>query len=137
MKKIPTLIEKYSAVISYLFFGVLTTAVNYLVYFPCCNWLHLSPVLSNILAWAVSVIFAYLTNKPFVFHNHDWSHQTIIPEFSKFVSGRFFSGALETGLIFVSVELLAQNENITKLLTSVLVVIANYLISKLLVFRQK
>ena len=136
MGRIKALLRKYQDVISYLFFGVLTTAVNYVVYLPCLNLLGLSAAVSNVIAWVVAVAFAYLTNKPFVFKSHDWSLQTVIPELTKFVGCRVGSGLMETAIIFVTVDLLAWNGNIMKLMTSVLVVILNYIGSKLLVFRK-
>lgn len=137
MKKIRALIEKYYDILSYLFFGVLTTAVNYLVYLPCYNLWGFSASVSNVIAWVAAVAFAYLTNKPFVFRSHDWSAKTVLPELSKFVGCRLGSGVLETGIIFVAVDCLGWNGNVMKLITSVLVVIVNYLASKLLVFRNK
>ena len=136
MDKIRVLLAKYWDILAYLFFGVLTTAVNYLVYLPCFNLLHLSASLSNIIAWVVAVAFAYLTNKPWVFKSHDWSRQTVIPELTKFVGCRIGSGALETGIIFLTVDLLGFNGNVMKLVTSVLVVVLNYIGSKLLVFKK-
>jgi len=137
VKKIRALIEKYYDILAYLFFGVLTTAVNYLIYLPCYNLWGLSASVSNVIAWVGAVAFAYLTNKPFVFKSHDWSAETVIPELTKFVGCRVGSGVMETAIIFVTVDLLAWNGNVMKLLTSVLVVIVNYLASKLLVFRSK
>ena len=131
------LILKYWDILSYLFFGGLTTAVNYIVYLPCYNWLHLSASVSNMIAWVVAVAFAYVTNKPFVFKSHDWSGKTVWPELTKFVGCRVGSGALETAIIFVTVDVLAWDGNWMKLITSVLVVILNYFASKLLVFRKK
>lgn len=136
MKQIRALIEKYYDILVYLVFGVLTTVVNYFVYLPCYNRLGLSASISNLIAWVVAVAFAYLTNKPFVFRSHDWSSKTVIPELTKFVGSRIASGALETAIIFVTVDLLLWNGNIMKLITSVLVVIMNYVASKLLVFRK-
>ena len=136
MKKIRSLIEKHYDILAYLFFGVLTTVVNYVVYLPCFNLLGLSAALSNVIAWVVAVAFAYLTNKPFVFKSHDWSAKTIIPEFGKFVGSRCVSGALETAMIFVTVDLLRWDGNLMKVITSVLVVILNYIASKLLVFKK-
>lgn len=136
MQKIRALIEKHYDIISYLFFGVLTTVVNYIVYLPCYNLLHLSAAVSNVIAWIFAVAFAYLTNKPFVFKSHDWSAKTVIPELTKFVGCRIGSGLLETGFIFVTVDMLLWNGNVMKLVTSVLVVILNYIGSKLLVFRK-
>ena len=136
-QKIRKLMERYYDVLAYLFFGVLTTAVNYVVYLPCYNWLKWPAAMCNVLAWAVSVVFAFLTNKPFVFRSHDWSAGVVWPEFTKFVGCRLGSGALETGILFVTVDWLALNGNVMKLITSVLVVILNYVASKLLVFRKK
>ncbi|MBQ9762622.1 MAG: GtrA family protein [Oscillospiraceae bacterium] len=134
MKK---LIEKYWDILSYLFFGVLTTVVNYLVYLPCYNWLHWSAAVSNAVAWVFAVAFAYLTNKPLVFKSHDWSLKTVIPELGKFVACRVGSGVLETVILLVTVDLLHWDGNVMKLATSVLVVFLNYIGSKLLVFTKK
>ena len=137
MKKIRALIEKYYDILSYLFFGVLTTVVNYLIYLPCYNLWGLSASASNVIAWVVAVAFAYLTNKPFVFRSHDWSAKTVIPELTKFVGCRLGSGALETVIIFVTVDCLHWDGNVMKLFTSVLVIVVNYLASQLVVFRKK
>lgn len=136
-QKIRTLLDKYYDVITYLVFGVLTTLVNYIVYLPCYNYLGISASYSNMIAWVVAVAFAYVTNKPFVFRSHDWSAKTVIPELIKFVGTRLGSGALETAIIFLAVDLAGMNGNIWKLVTSVLVVILNYIGSKLLVFRKQ
>lgn len=133
---IKKLIAKYADMICYLVFGVLTTVVNYLVYLPCYNGLGLSAAVSNGIAWAAAVIFAYLTNKPFVFKSLDWSLKTVVPEFSRFVGCRIASGAAETAILFLSVDCLGWNGNVWKLATSILVVIVNYAASKLLVFRK-
>jgi putative flippase GtrA len=137
LQKIRPLIEKYWDILSYLFFGVLTTAVNYVVYLPCYNLLHLSAAVSNAIAWVAAVAFAYLTNKPFVFKSYDWSLKTVLPELAKFVGCRVGSGALETAILFLCVDLLQWNGNVWKLVTSVLVVIINYVASKLLVFTKR
>ena len=136
MDKIIDLVKKHWDIVSYLFFGVLTTVVNYIVYLPCYNLLSFSAAISNMIAWIAAVAFAYLTNKPFVFRSHDWSAKTVIPELTKFVGARIASGVLETGIIFLTVDLLRWNGNVMKLVTSVLVVIINYVASKLLVFRN-
>ena len=136
MEKIKSLIMKYHDQLSYLFFGGLTTVFNYLVYWPCYNWLHFSAGLSNVIAWGFAVIFAFLTNKPFVFHSHDWSAKTVVPELTKFLATRLGSGVAETMIIFLTVDMLRWNGNIMKLIVSVLVVVLNYFGSKLLAFRK-
>ena len=137
IQKIREVIVRYWDVVSYLFFGVCTTIVNYLIYIPCYNFLGMSATVSNMIAWVVAVAFAYLTNKPFVFKSHDWSAKTVVPELTKFVGCRIGSGAAETVILLVTVDLLGWNGNIWKLVTQVMVVVLNYIGSKLLVFRKK
>jgi putative flippase GtrA len=137
IQKIRTLIEKHWDIVSYLFFGVCTTIVNYLIYIPCYNLLGMSASVSNMVAWVVAVAFAYLTNKPFVFKSNDWSAATVVPELTKFVGCRIGSGVAETIVLFLAVDLLGWNGNIWKLVTQVMVTVMNYVASKLVVFRKK
>ena len=137
IQKLRSLLVKYWDILTYLVFGVLTTVVNYAVYLPVYNFCGISAAVSNMIAWVVAVAFAFLTNKPFVFHSHDWSAQTVLPELTKFVSCRIASGALETVILFLSLDCMNWNGNIWKLVTQVLVIIINYVGSKLLVFRKK
>lgn len=134
--KIRDLLIKYQDIISYLVFGVLTTLVNFLVYYPLTNLLGINATVSNVIAWAVSVAFAFVTNKPFVFKSMDWSASVVIPELYKFVGTRLGSGLLETAMIFLLVDLLGLDGNIIKLAVSILVVIINYVGSKLIVFKK-
>lgn len=136
IEKIRALITKYWDILIYLFFGGLTTVVNYLIYIPAHYVLGLSAAASNMIAWVVAVAFAYLTNKPFVFKSHDWSRKTLIPELSKFVGCRVASGVGETLILLVTVDLLGWSGAIWKIVTSVLVVVANYFGSKFLVFKK-
>ena len=130
------LFRRHYDIFVYLVFGVLTTAVNYIVYLPCYNLLHLSSSVSNVIAWVAAVAFAYVTNKPFVFQSHDWSAKTVVPELTKFVGTRLGSGGFETLILLIFVDLMQMNGNLWKLLTSILVVVLNYIGSKLLVFRK-
>ncbi len=134
--KIEMLLKKYRSQLIYLVFGVLTTVVNYLIYFPCDRLLH-TAWLSNSIAWVFAVLFAYVTNKPFVFESHDWSMKTVAPEFIKFVGTRVASLGVENLILLVTVDLLGWNRIGWKLFASVLVVILNYVGSKLLVFRKE
>lgn len=135
MEKLKQLIKKHWDILVYLFFGGLTSLVNILVYAPLYHWVGLSATFSNVIAWVASVAFAYLTNKPFVFKSYDWSAKTVLPELGKFVGCRVGSGLLETGILALTVDILAWNGLLMKILTSILVVVLNYVGSKLLVFR--
>lgn len=132
MQKIKALLTKYEDVILYLIFGVLTTVVNWIVYFPLYNQIKLSAAISTAISWAVSVVFAFLTNKPIVFKSRDWSAKTVVPELLGFVGCRVGSGAFEAGIILLTVDILRWNGNFMKILVSVFVVIINYIGSKLL-----
>ncbi|MBE6933760.1 MAG: GtrA family protein [Ruminococcaceae bacterium] len=131
------LIHKYRDILLYLIFGVLTTAVDYLVFWPCYNLLCWPSVVSNTVSWTVAVLVAFLTNKPWVFHSHDWSWKTVWPEAVKFAGCRIGSWGIQTAILFLTVDLLAQNGNLMKIITSVLVIIINYVGSKFLVFIKK
>ena len=137
IQKIKDLVIRHWDIVSYLFFGVCTTIVNYIIYIPCYNFLGMSATVSNMIAWVVAVAFAYLTNKPFVFKSNDWAAKTVIPELTKFVGCRVGSGVAETIVLFLAVDLLGWNGNIWKLVTQVMVTVMNYVASKLLVFRKK
>ena len=136
IQKIRDLIVKYWDIVSYLFFGVCTTIVNYLIYIPCYNFWGMSATVSNMIAWVAAVAFAFLTNKPFVFKSHDWSAKVVWPELTKFVGCRIGTGVLETLFLLVTVDILHWNGNIMKLITSILVVVLNYVGSKLFVFKK-
>lgn len=129
-------IRQHKSIIIYIIFGGLTTVVNYLVFYPLYNLCNLPATAANVIAWAVSVLFAYLTNKPFVFQSHDWSMKKVIPECGKFIGSRLLSGAAETLLLYLIVDVLSLDGNICKILVSVIVVILNYLASKYLVFKK-
>ena len=136
LPKIKELLQKYRSQLIYLVFGVLTTLVNYIVYIPCYHCLQ-SASLSNSIAWVFALLFAYVTNKPFVFESHNWTWKVVAPEFVKFVGTRAASWLVETGVLFLTVDMLHWNGIVWKLVTSVLVVVLNYVGSKLLVFRGK
>lgn len=137
MDKLKKLIVKYQDIIIYLVFGGLTTVVNYAVFLPLYNLAGYGIIVSNGAAWVAAVLFAFFTNKPFVFRSHDWSLKTTVPELIKFVSCRIASGVMETVILFIAVDCLTMNGNVWKLITQILVIVANYVGSKLLVFRKK
>ena len=135
MNRLYSFIRKHKDIIIYLFFGGLTTLVSFAVYFSVYRYLSLSAGWSNVISWICAVVFAFVTNKPFVFHSYDWSVSVALPELGKFVGSRLLSGLLETGVLAVTVDLLHLHNLAMKLIASVIVVILNYVFSKLIVFR--
>lgn len=131
------LIEKYKEIISYLFFGVLTTVVNFVIYFFCTNILGLNYLIANALSWAGAVAFAYVTNRTWVFQSKNHGIKAIFKEITAFVGCRLFSGAMDMLIMFIGVDMLGISDDVTKLLTQVVVVVLNYIFSKLIIFRKQ
>lgn len=137
MKKIKELLEKYREVISYIFWGAMTTLVNYVVYFVCTKALGIDYLISNVVAWFLSVLFAFWVNKVYVFRSYGKDVKTMAREFGTFVSARVLSGVLETGMLALFVETLHFNSDVVKIAASILVVIINYVLSKLIIFKKQ
>ncbi len=122
-------------VIVYILAGIATTLVNWIVYFVFKNFF--APTVSNVIAWAVSVVFAYAVNSRFVFETRPDSLLTDIKLFCEFTAARAASGALESLSIFVFVEKLMINDLFVKVVVSVFVIVFNYIVSKLWIFSKK
>ncbi len=129
--------------VSYLFAGVATTLVNYVVYFIVTRpFGHLiAPELltsvGTCIAWVVAVLFGYVVNKIYVFHTHCDSTAALVKELMSFVSMRLVSFGMELVLMFLTVDVLGLNDLAMKLLINILVIIANYVFSKLVIFKKK
>lgn len=130
------LFMKYKELISYVFWGAATTAVNYCVYFLCTQLLKIQYLVSNVLSWVAAVAFAFVVNKLFVFASKSWKAGTVLPELWKFVSARILSGVLETGILFLFVSVLGLPDGPVKIAAGVLVILVNYVISKWLIFKK-
>ena len=116
--------------IAYFVVGVLTTIVNFIVYYALI-YIGLDYKISNTIAFIVSVIFAFITNKKYVF----LSDKSYFQEFIKFSFGRLFTYVLDIGTLIILIEMFSLSEYISKLWTNILVMIANYIISKLWTFK--
>lgn len=137
--KLGTLCEKLwnnTELVAYLFAGVATTVVNYVVYFIATRFLGLGVMAGTWTAWVLAVAFGYVVNKVFVFHTHDDSVGALVKEACSFFAMRLVSLGMETVLMFVTVELLGLNDLVMKLLINIVVIIANYVFSKLFVFKK-
>lgn len=136
IQKVKELIKKYEEIIKYLIIGVLTTIINYLVFVISINSFGIEMHISNIIAWIVSVIFAYFTNKLFVFESKSFAFQIIGKEILSFGAARVFSLVLEEIILYVFVNLLNMNQLIIKLIANVVVIIVNYVLSKFIIFKK-
>ena len=137
--KLGALCEKLwnnTELVSYLFVGVATTVVNYVVYFIATRMLGLGVMAGTWTAWVVAVAFAYVVNKVFVFHTHCGSAAALVKEAAGFAAMRLASLGMETVIMYVTVEMLGLNDLVMKLLTNFLVIILNYVFSKLFIFKK-
>lgn len=121
-------------IFNYLVFGVLTTLVNYVSYFGATRLLKINYLLANIIAWFISVVFAYVTNKFWVFEDKSLEIRKLIKEVFLFVMAGVMSGGVETLMLFVFATLLGFNDGVIKIIASVFVVIFNYVVSKFFIF---
>ena len=128
--------KKYKQTILYLSFGVLSTIVNIVPYVVCTRNLNIEFLISNWIAWIAAVLFAYITNKFFVFESKKTNIKFLIKEFSSFVSCRILSGITEMILMYIMISLMSLNDFIVKIITNIVVVILNFIFSKLIIFKK-
>ncbi len=131
------LLKKYKDVISYLVFGGLTTVINVVIYAVLYNYLGAPNLVSTFIAWLVSVVFAFVTNKLFVFESTSWKLQTALYELATFFGCRILTGILDMVIMYLAVDVMGWNGTLWKILSNVLVIILNYIASKLLIFKRK
>ena len=130
---------KYKEIINYLIFGVLTTIVSLCTYYLLVFTL-LDPnkaielQIANIISWIVSVSFAYITNRRYVFES---KNQNRLKEATSFVTSRLLTLVLDMAIMALGVTILKFNDKLVKLVSQVLVIISNYVLSKLFVFKKK
>ena len=137
LNRIVMLLRKHRELVSYVFWGVMTTIVNYVVYFLLTEGLQVYYLTGNVIAWAISVLFAYFVNKLYVFQSRDWAWRVALRELWQMVASRLFSLGLEMAIMWFFVDTMHFNHLIVKLAANVVVVIVNYVLSKFIIFRKK
>ena len=128
---------KYKEVLLYLIFGGLTTVVSLVSFWIFVNVLGINVLIANVLSWICAVTFAYVTNAKWVFEARPETRGEMLRQFVSFYTGRLATLGVEELLLLVFVTLLGCNEMLIKLIAQVVVVVLNYVISKLVVFRKK
>ena len=136
LTKIKQLLIKYRELIMYAIFGILTTAVNFGSYFAMTRLLSFNEHFSNVLAQALAIVFAFFTNKSFVFQDRSTGKKEYLTKFAEFVSLRLFTLLLNSGIFSLAIETVFANDMLVKILAAIIVVILNYIFSKL-VFKKK
>ncbi len=130
--------KKNKEIINYLIFGVLTTVVSFVVYFIFAKVFKIDEVISNVISWFFSVLFAFITNKLYVFESKETGKKTLLKEIISFYLARLFTGVVcDLGVFALMVKTFKINDVLSKLVTQVIVIVLNYVLSKLIVFRKK
>ena len=128
---------KYKEIINYLVFGVLSTIVNFTSYYLFARIFKIEEVTSSGLSWICAVLFAYITNKIFVFESKTNGVKELLVELFKFILARIISGTLgDIGLFALMVKVLKINDMFSKIVTQFIVVVLNYIFSKLIIFKK-
>lgn len=128
---------KYKELIIYIIVGIITTLVNFTVYYVSTRIFNLSPYISNIIAWMIAVTFAFITNKLVVFKSMNKNTQTILKEGISFISMRLISLGFDMATMYIIISIMHWNDLIGKIISQVIVVILNYIFSKLYIFKPK
>ncbi|HBF5908122.1 GtrA family protein [Clostridioides difficile] len=128
--------KKHKETILYLFFGAFTTLVNIVSYLFFTRVILFNFMVANALAWILAVLFAYVTNKFFVFESKRIEIKFLFKEFLSFVSFRLLSGVVEMLIMYVMIDLLFVNDVIVKIFTNIVVIVLNYLFSKMIIFKK-
>lgn len=131
------LFTKYREVLMYLIFGVLTTAVSIVTYWFFTEVLNMPVLIANVISWILAVTFAYFTNRTWVFEQKPEGFKETVKQMIGFYGGRVATLLMEEVILWLFIEQLGWNNMLVKLFAQVLVIVLNYVISKLLVFRKK
>lgn len=130
-------LKKYKSIILYIVFGVTTTLVNIITYFICTRILKNDIIISNVVAWCFAVLFAYVTNRKWVFESENNSKSGVLKELIYFISCRLTTGLIDLIIMYISVNILNFNDIFMKIISNLIVIIVNYLASKFIVFKKK
>ena len=138
MKRIiEKLIKKYEDLIRYVLAGCCTTLFNLIIFTLAVKVIGIDVTVSNIISVILSIIFAYIVNRIFVFKSKIKKPSKIIFEAMKFISARFSTMIIEVSGVYLLVNIMKQNEILGKAETQVIVFLLNYIISKNIVFKSK
>lgn len=129
--------RKYKSILLYLFFGGCAFVVSIISY-VCANLvLGINELLANIISWILAVLFAFFTNRVWVFQSPTYTLKEFIFQFLRFVNGRVITLIIEEAIIFVFITLLGFDSVLIKIIGQIIVIILNYFISKFIVFKKK
>ncbi len=137
IRKVNMPYERKKELFLYLFFGVLTTVVSYIVFIICNYQLGIGELVSTTISWIISVVFAFFTNRIWVFCAPTKTVSAFLKQLVLFYSGRLISYGVEMLIIWGFVTMLGFEAWLIKLLANIIVIVLNYIISKVVIFKNK
>ena len=137
LKKLADWYRKHQEGMRYLIFGVLSTVVNIVSYALLYYLFHISNAVSNILAWIIAATFAYITNKLYVFDSKVNNKKELLKEIVYFYGCRLFTLAIDEGIMILAVDRFKWNGILMKIVANIIVIILNFIFSKILIFRKQ
>lgn len=129
--------KKYKEAIDYLFWGGVAFVLSMVLFYLFANVMNIYEQIANILSWIICVIFTYFTNRIFVFQSKVKGIKNVFHEFKDFVTARLLTLVLENAILFVMIDLLTINNMISKLVGQFVVIVSNYFLSKLWIFKKQ
>ena len=136
LKKCYNIYESKKEMWLYLIFGGLTTLINILTYTFLQRAFNIDYMVSNIIAWIISVLFAFVTNKLYVFESKEIKREVLLKEFFSFILARILSLGIDMGIMYVGISILKINDIVIKILSNIVVIVVNYFLSKFLIFKK-
>lgn len=128
--------KKHEEGINYLIFGFLAFVLNYILYFVFADAIAMHYMAATVLSWVLTVVFAYWTNRTFVFKSQNKEAGAVWKEFLSFIGARVATEVLEVVLMYVLVDMAGVNDKISKLICQTIVILANYVLSKIWIFKD-
>lgn len=129
--------RKHKEAIDYLFWGGIAFFLSMILFYLFANVMSIYEQTANILTWVICVIFTYLTNRTFVFSSKVKGLKNVLKEFKDFVTARLLTLVMENAILFVMIDLMSVNNMVSKLVGQFVVIVSNYFLSKLWIFKNK
>lgn len=136
LKKLANWYRKHKEGMRYLVFGALSTVINIVVFAICAKYIKFSTAISNTIAWIAAVLFAYITNKLYVFNSKTIKIKDLTREIISFFSARIITLVIETVFLWVVIDKMGFNEILMKIISNIIVIILNFIFSKIFIFKK-
>lgn len=137
IKLIKELLIKYKELVRYGVCGIITTATNVIAFHVCYEICGIQLLVSNTIAWILAFLFAFISNKLWVFESKEWTGKKAIAEMLGFLFARLATLVLDTFLMWFMVDILALDGTLSKVISNVITIAINYIASKFIIFKKR